>query len=144
MVGTARLKRVASVTNPFFIGTFISTRIRTFLPFKSKLSSVRSAIFYLQNAIQETSETNFRAKNNRFAPSYTIQSAKQANKITTKRMRYVLCSNYDAYISLPIATAVSAIRQEKPHSLSYQLSTRTNLPSSTFVCAGAKFDECVS
>src|SRR5262249_44877321 len=31
--------------------------------------------------------------------------------------------------SLPIATAVSAMRLEKPHSLSYQLMTRTRVPS---------------
>src|SRR6202020_111526 len=36
-------------------------------------------------------------------------------------------------ISFAIATAVSAIRFEKPHSLSYQESTRTNLPSITLV-----------
>lgn len=35
--------------------------------------------------------------------------------------------------SLPIAPAVSTIRLEKPHSLSYQLSTRTSLPSITAV-----------
>ncbi len=36
-------------------------------------------------------------------------------------------------ISLPIATAVSAMRLEKPHSLSYQLRMRTILPSRTLV-----------
>ncbi len=36
-------------------------------------------------------------------------------------------------ISFAIATAVSAMRFEKPHSLSYQDSTRTNLPSITLV-----------
>ena len=36
-------------------------------------------------------------------------------------------------ISLPIATAVSAMRFEKPHSLSYQLRMRTILPSITLV-----------
>ena len=35
--------------------------------------------------------------------------------------------------SLAIAAAVSTIRFEKPHSLSYQLTTRTSLPSSTAV-----------
>ncbi len=36
-------------------------------------------------------------------------------------------------ISLAIATAVSAMRCAKPHSLSYQESTRTNVPSTTLV-----------
>ena len=36
-------------------------------------------------------------------------------------------------ISFAIATAVSAMRFEKPHSLSYQDSTRTKLPSITLV-----------
>ena|GEM_PF-3081780 len=36
-------------------------------------------------------------------------------------------------ISLPIATAVSAIRFEKPHSLSYHDSTETKVPSITLV-----------
>ena len=35
--------------------------------------------------------------------------------------------------SFAMAIAVSDIRQEKPHSLSYQLRMRTMLPSSTFV-----------
>ena len=33
-----------------------------------------------------------------------------------------------SYSSLPIATAVSAMRLEKPHSLSYQDITRTSVP----------------
>ncbi|MDB4178939.1 thiamine pyrophosphate-dependent enzyme, partial [Amylibacter sp.] len=40
-----------------------------------------------------------------------------------------------------MAIAVSAILQEKPHSLSYQLKTLTSRLFKTFVCAGAKFDE---
>ena len=46
-----------------------------------------------------------------------------------------------AQISLPIATAVSAMRLEKPHSLSYQLMTETRLPSITLVWSSAKLDE---
>jgi len=37
------------------------------------------------------------------------------------------------YSSLPIATAVSAMRLEKPHSLSYHDITRTSVPSITLV-----------
>ena len=36
--------------------------------------------------------------------------------------------------ALAMATAVSGMRLAKPHSLSYQLSTRTKLPSMTWVC----------
>ncbi len=36
-------------------------------------------------------------------------------------------------ISFPIATAVSAMRHENPHSLSYHDITRTSVPSMTFV-----------
>ena len=37
------------------------------------------------------------------------------------------------YSNLPMTPAVSTMRLEKPHSLSYQLNTRTNLPSITAV-----------
>ena len=40
--------------------------------------------------------------------------------------------------SLPNSAAVSTMRFEKPHSLSYQLSTRTSLPSTTAVCVASK------
>ncbi len=46
--------------------------------------------------------------------------------------------------SFPIATAVSAIRFEKPHSLSYQDTTRTSVPSMTRVWSTWKMDECGS
>ena len=47
-------------------------------------------------------------------------------------------------ISLPIATAVSTMRLEKPHSLSYHDITRTSVPSITLVWSMAKTDECGS
>ena len=40
-----------------------------------------------------------------------------------------------------MATAVSAMRVEKPHSLSYQLSTRRQPPSTTWVCGRATVEE---
>src|SRR5690348_14510690 len=46
--------------------------------------------------------------------------------------------------SLPIATAVSDMRLEKPHSLSYQLMTRTSVPSMTLVWSMWKVDEWLS
>src|SRR3546814_550672 len=38
------------------------------------------------------------------------------------------------------ATAVSHIRLEKPHSLSYQDRTRTSLPSTTWVCVASNVE----
>src|SRR5208282_272653 len=43
--------------------------------------------------------------------------------------------------SLPIATAVSIMRLEKPHSLSYHDITRTSVPSSTLVWSMGKTAE---
>src|SRR5215831_10100470 len=47
-------------------------------------------------------------------------------------------------ISFPIATAVSTIRLEKPHSLSYHDITHTSVPSITLVWSMANTDECAS
>ena len=47
-------------------------------------------------------------------------------------------------ISFAMATAVSAMRFEKPHSLSYHASTRTRVPSSTLVWSMWKVDEAGS
>src|SRR5579864_7519568 len=43
--------------------------------------------------------------------------------------------------SRAIAVAVSAMRVEKPHSLSYHDSTRTSWPSITWVCGRATVDD---
>src|SRR5271170_335290 len=48
------------------------------------------------------------------------------------------------YSNLPIATAVSAMRLEKPHSLSYQDITRTKLPFCTLVWSMWNVEECGS
>lgn len=45
------------------------------------------------------------------------------------------------YPSLAISVAVSTMRLEKPHSLSYQLTTRTSLPSITAVSRLSTVDE---
>ena len=45
----------------------------------------------------------------------------------------VECLERHIQISFAIAPAVSTMRFEKPHSLSYQLTTRTSLPSITAV-----------
>ena len=47
-------------------------------------------------------------------------------------------------ISLPIATAVSAMRLEKPHSLSYQVRIEHIVPSITLVWSMWKIEECGS
>ena len=47
-------------------------------------------------------------------------------------------------ISFASATAVSDMRLEKPHSLSYQVRMRTKLPSRTFVWSSAKIEEWLS
>jgi hypothetical protein len=49
-----------------------------------------------------------------------------------------------AQMSLAMATAVSAMRLEKPHSLSYQLITDTITPSITLVWSIWKIDEAGS
>ena len=55
-------------------------------------------------------------------------------------------SNHGAvnYSSFPIATAVSDMRLEKPHSLSYQDITRTSVPFCTLVWSSWKVAECGS
>ncbi len=47
---------------------------------------------------------------------------------------------HDTY-RLPNNAAVSAIRLEKPHSLSYQPITRTSSPSTTAVCVASKLHD---
>ena len=46
--------------------------------------------------------------------------------------------------NLPMARPVSIIRLEKPHSLSYQLTTRTRPSEVTAVCGAAKIEERLS
>ncbi len=47
------------------------------------------------------------------------------------------------YCKRPIVPATSAIRAEKPHSLSYHASTRTVRPPTTLVWSGAKMQDSV-
>jgi len=59
-----------------------------------------------------------------------------------KDQRKAVCHDASGYCrSRPMAAATSAIRDEKPHSLSYQASTRTVRPPTTLVWSGAKIDE---
>src|SRR5579872_971566 len=48
------------------------------------------------------------------------------------------------YSNFPIATATSAMRLEKPHSLSYHDITRTSVPFCTLVWSMCKVEECGS
>ena len=48
---------------------------------------------------------------------------------------------HETYSSFPIATAVSDMRLEKPHSLSYQDITRTSVPFCTLVWSMWNVDE---
>src|SRR5271168_4295601 len=57
-------------------------------------------------------------------------------------MRGLRCEQNQA--SLPIATAVSIMRLEKPHSLSYHDMTRTSVPSITLVWSMWTTEECGS
>lgn len=47
------------------------------------------------------------------------------------------------YCKRPMVPAKSAIRAEKPHSLSYHANTRTVRPPTTFVWSGAKMQDSV-
>ena len=51
---------------------------------------------------------------------------------------------HETYSSFPIATAVSAMRLEKPHSLSYHDITRTSVPFCTLVWSMWNVEECGS
>jgi hypothetical protein len=53
-----------------------------------------------------------------------------APRLRVSAWKHLLCRDQ---MSFPIATAVSAMRLEKPHSLSYQLITLTKLPPITLV-----------
>ena len=72
----------------------------------------------------------------------TLRSTRTSTRLplrsTSSRVREVAST---AQISLPMATAVSAMRLEKPHSLSYQDITRTSVPSMTLVWSMWKIEE---
>lgn len=60
----------------------------------------------------------------------------------SRASRFAMPENQE--MVLPKATAVSPMRFEKPHSLSYQDRTETKLPSMTLVWSSATIEECGS
>jgi|KBSMisStandDraft_5_1062788.scaffolds.fasta_scaffold116340_2 hypothetical protein len=72
------------------------------------------------------------------------KNASTINAYKNQTMTRAYCLLVGAQISFPIATAVSIMRLEKPHSLSYHDSTATIVPSITFVWSMWKIDERAS
>src|SRR5688572_17197849 len=69
-----------------------------------------------------------------------IYAPKSHECVRAMRLRRLQRHVERGQVSLPIATAVSPMRLEKPHSLSYQDITRTNVPSITVVCDRSKVE----
>src|SRR5262249_23320890 len=141
MVGATRSRRVASVTRPFSMGTLRSTRSSTRLPFTSTSSRVRKLldidVLELTAVIPGRCEaSNPESRDSGSGPSdHPGMTAHNANA------RHVAGHDEITYSSFPIATAVSAMRLEKPHSLSYQDITRTSVPFCTLVWSSWNVDE---
>ena len=119
MVGATRSMRVSSVTLPSCIGTLRSTRTSTRLPATSPcrrgcLNAARHGAF------QAFAVMPVKAGIQR--PHTLEQASRQPGTPA-----FVGEENLATQISFAIATAVSTMRFEKPHSLSYQESTRTKL-----------------
>src|SRR5260370_92994 len=75
----------------------------------------------------------------------TLKSTRTSTRLPlTSAPSSVRKDGMELQISLPIATAVSTMRLEKPHSLSYHDITRTSVPSITLVWSMANTDECAS
>src|SRR3982075_1300967 len=134
MVGAMRSSRVASVTRPFSIGTLRSTRSSTRLPFTSTSSRVRKVL-----VIDGLVRPILRDASLRSAPQDEVS-------LVVRSAHFAHVSNHEAknQSSFPIATAVSAIRLEKPHSLSYHAITRTSVAFCTLVWPMWKVAECGS
>src|SRR3954462_156344 len=130
--------RVASVTWPFSIGTLRSTRSRTRLFFRSALSRVLKLAIHATScpgASEARPGTQLAWKGKELGPGSAAQHQEVPRCARDKK---------ENQISLPIATAVSAMRLEKPHSLSYQDITRTKVPSMTLVWSMWNTEECGS
>ena len=137
MVGATRSMRVASVTLPFSIGTLRSTRSRTRLSFTSASSRVLKFAMSQPRVPGERSET-------RDPGLLMLRPTGRPGSAVHRFVLHRVRDKKEYQISLPIATAVSAMRLEKPHSLSYQDITRTKVPSMTLVWSMWKIDECGS
>ena len=121
-VGRIRSMRVVSVTLPPSMGTLRSTRTKIRLPLTGTSSRVLKA----------------------FIPTSCIAISCQSWAKVGPAGHFTCAPGLSLVldqISLPIATAVSAIRWEKPHSLSYQDRMRTKLPPKTLVWSRWKIEE---
>ena len=74
----------------------------------------------------------------------TLSGSWQFARDVTPSLAFPHPCSCETQMSFAIATAVSAMRFEKPHSLSYQDITRTSVPSMTLVWSMWKVDECGS
>ena len=128
MVEATRSMRVVSVTLPFSVGTLRSTRRSTRLPATSASSRVRNGLLMM-------------LPSNRIGISRFCERRRRApaGALVRRAMR-----RPSGQIVLASAMAVSAMRFEKPHSLSYQDRMRTNVPSMTLVWSMWKIDERAS
>ena len=137
MVGATRSSRVESVTRPFSIGTLRSTRTSTRLPFTSTSSRVRN-VLDISNSCPGRCAARSGALQNGDPPLLVPAQRSSIQENAAPR------PGHETYSSFPIATAVSAMRLEKPHSLSYHAITRTSVPFSTLVWSMWNMDECGS
>src|SRR6516164_8033013 len=164
MVGAARSMRVASATLPFSTGTLRSTRTST--RFRSEMGEqdhlaalvcnladgrsrpldagrVRDLAVFDRHVEIDTHEYAFAPHVGLIEGAEHI-SGLRAWSCERKPPQRDARSSPAGQISFPIATAVSTIRLEKPHSLSYHDITRTSVPSITLVWSMANTDECAS
>src|SRR3984885_2207498 len=160
IVGATRSRRVVSVTRPLSVGTLRSTRSSTRLPLTSTSSRVRNGFidsltrrkleFGERGLPEEVAATGVigRRAVRFFRDLHSLPEAVHDHADQQDRARYSdpvrKVHGAVPYSSLLIATAVSAMRLEKPHSLSYQDITRTKLPFCTLVWSMWNVDECGS
>ena len=145
MVGAMRSSRVASVTRPFSMGTLRSTRSSTRLPFTSTSSRVRND-FVMRVLLSRAHRGAKRALLQNRDPWPGQVSAVHGSRLCGAALTRCTASGTTrrTYSSFPIATAVSDMRFEKPHSLSYHAITRTSVPFCTLVWSMWKVAECGS
>src|SRR5208283_2451023 len=127
IVEATRSMRVLSATLPFSVGTLRSTLRSTRLPETSASSSVRKGLLMdaspeaLQALLVLPAKAGIQGRLHVHFPEKGGPGLDARCAGMTRSGQMVLA----------IATAVSDMRLEKPHSLSYQERTRTNVPSMT-------------
>ncbi len=133
MVAATRSMRVLSVTLPFSVGTFRSTRRSTRLPETSASSSVRNGLGMVVPPRIRVRWDLFGLQRPPKRNSGGASRFQNCGAKSSERLGRQMC--------LASTAAVSAIRFEKPHSLSYQLRMRTKVPSMTLVWSEWKIDD---